>query len=444
MPIQKRGKCFDEEERCFSKEEALKEAKRCKLCKDAPCEKGSPLGLPIIKLVEHIRSDKLDKAYAIVKEVNPFPKTSSKIIDAYQCSEKACKLESPIQIRRLQNYVTEHGKTPSEEKVKKIKKHIGIVGSGPAGLSCAAELSKKGYEVTVYEALAKQGGHLTISVPSYKLPRNVYAEEIAALNNVHFQNNVVVGKTIHLKELKNKHDAIFLALGVNTPQIFPFPGIEKGNVFTGHDLLMRLNHFKAHEGYDTPLKIGKNVVVLGGSELAVDTARSLRRLGANVSIIFEHGYNQMQAHHESLRRAQEENVQFIFLTQVEKLIGNKDVNGIECIQMMSHTTESGDNVLTPIDGGSFTIPCDQVYLATSQYPTIFSDPEIKIRKSRTGKPIVNQHLQTTEDGIFAGGEMRLGKVSLEETIADGKKGAKKIDLWLQNALKDEEINDELF
>ncbi|MBS3128049.1 FAD-dependent oxidoreductase [Candidatus Woesearchaeota archaeon] len=443
LPVQKRLKHFEEEERVLNKEEAITEAKRCEMCENAPCESASPLGLPVRAFLRNLQDQHFDEAYRLVKIVNPFPKISSKICDAHALCEKGCKLDKKIQIRRLQRFICEQGKPPEQEKVKLLKKSIGIVGAGPAGLACAAELSKKGYFSTVYDALPYQGGHLTMRIPLYKLSKETCVEDLGKLPNVTYQQNTIVGKTVHLAELQQKHDAIFLALGANTPQVISIPGIEKGNVFLAHDLLMRVHHFQAHEKKHVPLKIGKHVVVLGSSEVALDTARTLRRLGTQVTLISEQDYSQITAHHESLKRAQEEEIQCILLTQVEKILGKKDVESVQCIQMMAQQTESGEVLLSPLEGSTFTIPCDQVYLALGQHSTIFSDPTVKIRKSRTGKPIVNEHLQTSEEGIFAGGEMRLGKVTLEETMADGKKAAQKIHLWLNNALQKEDDDDVL-
>src|SRR3989338_1809895 len=284
LQVAQRLKHFDEEERTYTKEEALKEANRCEQCKDAPCENGCPLQVPIKTFIKAVQDEQFDRALQLIKKQNPFPKICGRACEVHRDCVKACKLKHPVQIGKLERFVAEHGKNLSPEKIKKNKKKIAIVGAGPSGLSCASFLSQKGYNITVFEALPCKGGRLALRTPLYKLPRGIIDEEFKSVQ-ANFRHSVAIGKTLHIKELQKGYDAILLASGAGAPVIPSIEGVEKGNIFTAHDLLMRINHMNAHQVTENQIPIGEKIVVWGGSETAVETARTLRRLGGEVTLI---------------------------------------------------------------------------------------------------------------------------------------------------------------
>jgi len=434
-----RIKDFNEVNLGYNEEEAIKEASRCLQCKNASCIKGCPVGIDIPKFIRYIKEKKYYMAIKTIKRNNNLPGICGRVCPQEKQCEKNCVLNAknqPINIGELERFASEKEDEIRIPEIKKIKKKIAIIGSGPAGLTCAADLALKGYRVVIFEALHKPGGVLTYGIPEFRLPKRIVEKEIDFIKKlgVEIKTNMVIGKLYKIEELLKKYDAIFIASGAGLPKLLGIPGENLIGVYSANEFLTRVNLMKAHKfpEYDTPIKKGKKTVVIGGGNVAIDAARVARRLGSDVTIIYRRSLNEMPAREEEILNAQEEGVHFMLLTNPTKILGNEKVEGIECIQMMLGPEDiDGRRKPVPIEESYFNIECDQVIIAIGQGPNPLLTKSSNLETDEKGYLKVDENLMTSMIGVFAGGDIIGGEgkngATVIKAMGDGKKAAKSID-----------------
>ncbi|MFA4662001.1 NADPH-dependent glutamate synthase, partial [Pyrococcus kukulkanii] len=319
-------------------------------------------------------------------------------------------------------------------------KKVAVIGAGPAGLTCAAELAKMGYEVTIFEALHKPGGVLAYGIPEFRLPKEIVERELAKLKElgVKIETNVLVGKTITFEELRGEFDAIFIGTGAGTPKIFPWPGVNLNGIYSANEFLTRVNLMKAYEfpEYDTPIKVGKKVAVIGGGNTAMDAARSALRLGAEVWILYRRTRKEMTAREEEIKHAEEEGVKFMFLVSPKRFIGDENGNlkAIELEKMkLGEPDESGRRRPIPT-GETIIMEFDTAIIAIGQTPNkIFYQSVPGLKVDKWGRIVVDENLMTSIPGVFAGGDAIRGEATVILAMGDGRKAAKAIHEYLSSS-----------
>lgn len=451
---------FQEVSKSLTKKDALKEAKRCLNCKNKPCVNGCPVSIDIPGFIKKITEDDELAAYEIIKKYSSLPAVCGRVCpQEKQCESKCVRgiKSEPIAIGALERYVADkfainHSNEDKHETLKKSDyiEHqqqkdalakVAIVGSGPAGLACAAELAKLNYNVTVFEALHKLGGVLSYGIPEFRLPKSIVEKEIDNLKNsgVEFLTNVVIGKTLTLEDLFSQgFKAIFLGTGAGLPKFMNIEGENLRGVYSANEFLTRVNLMKAYkEDFDTPInKLGK-VAVIGGGNVAMDAARVAVRLGAEkTTIVYRRSENEMPARKEEIFHAKEEGVQFKFLSNPKKIIsdGNGAVSKLECVNMeLGEIDESGRRKVIEKNDDVFSLDADTVIMAIGTSPNLIirlSTPQLKT--SFRGQIIVDEEtLMTSIEGVFAGGDIVSGAATVILAMGAGKKAAKSIDKYIK-------------
>jgi glutamate synthase (NADPH/NADH) small chain len=433
----KRISNFDEVCLGYDEGEAAEEASRCLQCKNPTCMEGCPANIDIPAFVKAVKEKKPGEALEIIKKANSLPGVCGRVCpQETQCEEKCIlqKKGNPIAIGKLERFAADNSKEQKPPKIKKSRKSIAVVGSGPASLTCAADLALKGHEVEVFEALHKLGGVLQYGIPGFRLPRKVLNDEISYIKKlgVKVVRNCVIGKTISLAEISGNHDAVFLGTGAGLPKFMNISGEELCNVYSANEFLVRVNLMNAHQfpEYRTPVKKGSKVVVAGGGNVAIDAARVAKRMGADVTIVYRRSFDEMPARNEEIRHAQEEGIEFLMLTNPARILGESCVSGVECIQMrLGGEDETGRRSPVPIEGTEFTIECDQMIVAIGQTPNPLLWKSSNLMVGGRGI-IVNEVLQTSIPNVFAGGDAISGSATVINAIGDGKKAAEKIEEFL--------------
>ena len=347
MPSQnpnERNKNFEEVALGYTKEQAISEAERCLNCKNMPCVSGCPVRVKIPFFIAEVAKGNFEEAYKIITEDNLLPAVCGRVCpQETQCESKCIrgiKGES-VGIGRLERFVADYHREHSSESPKptaKNGKKVAVVGSGPSGLACAGYLAKKGYSVTVFEAMHLSGGVLSYGIPEFRLPKEIVKKEIADLKNlgVEFITNVVIGKTLTVKELKNKYDAVFIGSGAGLPSFMNIPGESANGVYSANEFLTRINLMKAYkENSPTPIFRAKKTVVFGGGNVAMDAARCAKRLGSEVFIVYRRTENELPARREEVEHAKEEGVKFKLLANPKEILTDENgrVKGVLCEQM---------------------------------------------------------------------------------------------------------------
>ena len=447
-----RAKNFKEVCLGYSEEDAKKEACRCLNCKIPNCRKGCPVSINIPGFIAEIKEGNYEKAYQIISEDSNLPAICGRVCpQETQCEGKCIKgmMGDAISIGKLERFVADYAREHDININTEIQKNgikIAIIGSGPAGLTCAGDLAKMGYEVTIFEALHKAGGVLTYGIPEFRLPKetvvNNEIEKIKKLG-VNFEYNVIVGKTVTIDQLINdeNYKAIFIGSGAGNPKFMGIPGENLNNVFSANEFLTRVNLMKASlDEFDTPVYIGKKVAVVGGGNVAMDAARTALRLGAKTTIIYRRSLEELPARKEEVHHAQEEGIEFELLTNPVKI--NSDENGnvtsITCVKMeLGEPDESGRRSPVEIIGSEFDLDIDMVImsLGTSQIDVIAKNtPGLEINK---WKCIIADEAtgQTSRKEIFAGGDVTSGASTVILAMEAGKKAAKGIDNYIKNLNK---------
>lgn len=433
----------------YNKEEAMEEANRCLGCKKAKCMEGCPVSINIPGFVHEVKEGNFEKAYQIIGESSALPAVCGRVCpQETQCEGKCIRglKGEAVSIGKLERFVADWAKENGIKPVPAAQKNghkVAVIGSGPSGLTCAGDLAKMGYDVTIFEALHKAGGVLVYGIPEFRLPKDkVVAAEVENVKSlgVKIETNVIIGKSVTIDELLKDEgfEAVFIGSGAGLPMFMGIPGEQANGVFSANEYLTRNNLMKAfREDYDTPIAHGKKVAVVGGGNVAMDAARTALRLGAEVHIIYRRSEAELPARKEEVHHAKEEGVQFDLLCNpVEILTDDKDwVTGIKCIRMeLGEPDASGRRRPVEIPGSEFTIDVDTVImsLGTSPNPLISSTTEgLEVNK---WKCIVadEEHGKTSKEGVYAGGDAVTGAATVILAMGAGKAGARGIDEYLSN------------
>ena len=433
----------------YNKEEAMEEASRCINCKNAQCVKGCPVAINIPGFIEQVKLGDFDKAYEILSESSALPAVCGRVCpQESQCEGKCIRgiKGEPISIGKLERFVAdtarENGKKPAAAKEKNGKK-VAVIGSGPAGLTCAGDLAKMGYDVTVFEALHQPGGVLVYGIPEFRLPKDaVVAKEIENVKSlgVKIETNVVIGKSITVDELIEEEgfDAIFIGSGAGLPKFMGIPGENANGVFSANEYLTRSNLMKAfNDDSTTPILKAKKVAVVGGGNVAMDAARTALRLGAEVHVIYRRSEEELPARVEEVHHAKEEGIIFDLLTNPVEILTDENgwVNKIRVIKMeLGEPDESGRRSPVEIPGSEFEIDVDAVIMAlgTSPNPLIASTTKGLETNKRRCIVAEEEFGQTSKEGVFAGGDAVTGAATVILAMGAGKAAAKGIDNYLKN------------
>ncbi len=447
MPSQEpdvRNKNFLEVALGYTEEQALDEAQRCLNCKNPLCVQGCPVNVHIPQFVQKIVEKDYEGAYQVIHETSSLPAVCGRVCPQETQCEMHCirgKKGDPVGIGRLERFVADwHNEHVTEAPAKPASNghKVAIIGSGPAGLTCAGDLAKKGYDVTVFEALHLAGGVLVYGIPEFRLPKKIVQKEVDGLKamGVKFEMNMVIGRVVSIDELMAQYgfEAVFVGSGAGLPMFMHIPGENLCGVYSANEFLTRINLMKAYKpGADTPLMPleGKTVAVVGGGNVAMDAARCSKRLGANVYVVYRRGMEELPARKEEVEHAVEEGIIFKTLHNPVEIHGNENgyVSGMTCIEMeLGEPDASGRRRPIEKKGSEFELPVDCVIMAlgTSPNPLIKSTtPGLEVNKK--GGIVVNEDGMTSKLGVYAGGDAVTGAATVILAMGAGKLGAKGID-----------------
>lgn len=438
-----RNKNFKEVSLGYTKEQALEEASRCLNCKQRFCVQGCPVNVPIPEFIHAITEENFEKAYEIITSENALPAICGRVCPQENQCEGKCvrgKKGESVGIGRLERFVADYMMAQNNQEVKPVAsngKKVAIVGAGPAGLTCAGSLAKQGYEVTLFEALHEVGGVLMYGIPEFRLPKTLVRKEIEKIEKmgVHIEKNVIVGKSITIDELmEDGYQAVFVGSGAGLPKFMNIPGENLNGVYSANEFLTRSNLMKAYDfpNSATPIHVGKNVAVVGGGNVAMDAARTAKRLGAeNVYIVYRRGEEELPARREEVHHAKEEGIIFKLLCNPEAIHGEEGwVKELECIDMqLGEPDASGRRRPVAIEGSAHCIPVDTVVIAIGQSPNPLirtTTPGLEVTK--WGGIIVNEEtMATSKEGVYAGGDTVTGAATVILAMGAGKKAAMAID-----------------
>ncbi|MFH1889116.1 MAG: NADPH-dependent glutamate synthase [Candidatus Omnitrophota bacterium] len=451
QPAKERIKNFFEVALGFSKEEAEAEAGRCLQCKDSPCAKGCPVEIDIPVFIKLVKEGKRKEALEKIKEKNNLPAICGRVCPQEEQCEVLCilnKKKVPINIGALERYAADYelGVKSREPGAKlqtpnsKLQTKIAVVGSGPAGLTCAADLVKMGYDVTLFESLHLAGGVLMYGIPEFRLPKKIVQGEVEYITGlgVRVNTDTLIGNTYSIEDLfKDGFKAIFVATGAGLPQFLGIPGENLDRVYSANEFLTRVNLMKAYKfpEYATPVNIGERVAVIGGGNVAFDCARVTLRLGKQVTLVYRRTENEMPARREEIENTKDEGIPFKVLTQPVRIAddGKGFVAGLECIQMeLGEPDESGRRRPVPIKDSNFVLDVDTVIVAIGQNPNPLLPkvtPDLKTNKEGTIR--VDGNFMTSISGVFAGGDIITGADTVISAMGAGKKAAAAIDKYIK-------------
>ena len=459
MPTQEptvRAHNFDEVALGYSEEIAIAEAQRCLNCKNAPCVNGCPVNIDIPNFISHIKDGDFEGAYNVISLSSSLPAVCGRVCPQETQCESKCTLGikfEPVGIGRLERFVADwHNNNSKEQPVKPQSNghKVAVVGSGPSGLTCAGDLAKKGYEVTVFEALHTAGGVLVYGIPEFRLPKSIVAKEVDTLKSlgVKIETNVVIGKTLTIDELfESGFKAVFIGSGAGLPNFMGIPGESLKGVYSANEFLTRSNLMKSYlQNPDTPIMKGGKVAVVGGGNVAMDAARTALRLGAEqVYIVYRRSMDELPARKEEVEHAKEEGIIFKLLCNPTEILGynnpdnprdekNGFVTGMKCIKMeLGEPDEKGRRRPVPVENSEFTIDIDTVIMSigTSPNPLIKSTTD-GLEVNRWGGIVVNEDGLTSRDAVYAGGDAVTGAATVISAMGAGKVAAKAIDEYLSN------------
>lgn len=439
---------FDEVALGYTEENAKEEAQRCLQCKNPRCRQGCPVNVPIPGFIEKVVEGDFEAAYEIITSENALPAVCGRVCPQENQCEGVCVRGikgEPVSIGRLERFVADYHMAHANDDTPEIKKNgikVAVVGSGPSGITCAGELAKKGYDVTVFEALHKAGGVLSYGIPEFRLPKDLVAREISNIEKlgVDIETNVIVGRSITIDELMEQgYKAVFVGSGAGLPRFLNIPGENLLGVYSANEFLTRVNLMKGYEfpKTPTPVKVGKRVAVVGAGNVAMDAARTARRLGAEeVYIVYRRGEDEIPARAEEVHHAKEEGIIFKLLNNPCAIHGDENgwVKSIEIVkQQLGEPDASGRRRPVPIEGSNYEIPVETVIVAvgTSPNPLIRkTTPGLDTQK--WGGIIVDEDtMKTTKDGVYAGGDAVTGAATVILAMGAGKTAAAAIDKKLQ-------------
>ena len=431
---------FEEVSKGFDYNLMKQEAERCINCKHRPCTKACPVGVKIPDFIKFLTEDKIDEAVEIIKESNSFPAICGRVCPQEKQCEGSCvrksKLGGSVAIGALERFVGDYA-LKKEAKIKNIEKNgkkVAVIGSGPAGLSCAGDCAKAGFDVTIFEAFHKMGGVLTYGIPEFRLPKkDVVEKEIETLKllGVKFEMNTIVGKTITIAELQEEYDAIFIGTGAGLPIFMNIPGEDLNGVYSANEFLTRVNLMGAYKKDSiTPIYRAKNVAVVGAGNVAMDAARTALRLGAeNVYVIYRRSRDEMPARNEEIEHAEEEGIIFLFLSNPIEILGDNKVEGIKIQKMMlGEKDASGRAKPIPIDGDYSILDVDEVIISLGTSPNpLLKNTCSELNTSNKGTIIVDElTMQTSIENIYAGGDAVTGAATVILAMGAGRQAAKAI------------------
>ena len=454
MPTQDpqvRAHNFNEVALGYDEATAVAEASRCLACKNQPCVSGCPVNIHIPDFLKQVKEGNFEEAYKIITQTSSLPAVCGRVCPQESQCECKCTLGikfEPVGIGRVERFVADWhnaNNTAPAEKPESNGHKVAVVGSGPSGLTCAGDLAKKGYKVTVYEALHKAGGVLVYGIPEFRLPKAIVAKEVETLKElgVDVETNIVIGKTLTVDELfEMGYEAVFIGSGAGLPNFMNIPGEALKGVYSANEFLTRSNLMKSYlDDPVTPIMKGGRVAVVGGGNVAMDAARTALRLGAEkVYIVYRRSMTELPARKEEVEHAQEEGIEFLLLHNPVEILGynnpdnprdekNGFVTGMKCIKMeLGEPDEKGRRRPVPIEGSEFTIDVDTVIMAigTSPNPLIKNTTE-GLEVNKRGGIIINEDGLTSRNGVYAGGDAVTGAATVISAMGAGKLAAKSID-----------------
>lgn len=443
-----RNKNFLEVALGYTEQMAIEEAQRCLNCKHKPCMEGCPVNVKIPEFVSLIAEGKFEEAYEKIQETNSLPAICGRVCPQETQCEMYCvrgKKGEPVAIGRLERFAADWFMAnckPHTEKPTGKGKKVAVIGSGPASLTCAGDLAKMGYEVTIFEAFHVPGGVLMYGIPEFRLPKSLVQKEISKIKDlgVNIKTNMVIGKVLSIDELKEEgFDAVFIGSGAGLPSFMGIPGENLNGVYSANEFLTRINLMKAYKfpDCDTPVKVGKNVAVVGGGNVAMDAARSAKRLGAeNVYIVYRRSESEMPARLEEVHHAREEGIIFKLLSNPTRIIGTDDgwVKGMECIEMeLGEPDSSGRRRPVAKQGSESILDVETVIIAIGQSPNpLITSTTPGLDTQKWGGIITEEETgATSKPGVFAGGDAVTGAATVILAMGAGKKAAKAIAEYLK-------------
>ena len=464
MPVQEpseRNKNFKEVALGYDAQTAIDEAKRCLNCKNKPCVSGCPVGIDIPRFIAFTAAGDFESAYETISQSSSLPAVCGRVCpQETQCEGKCTRgikagCEA-VGIGYLERFVADyHNARKNKNEAGALfsggenKKKVAVIGSGPAGLTCAGELAKAGYSVTVFEALHVAGGVLVYGIPEFRLPKSIVCGEVENLlaMGVKIETDMVIGKVISLEELKEEYgfDAVFIGSGAGLPRFMGIGGEELVGVYSANEFLTRVNLMKAaEEGAKTPVQRAKKVVVVGGGNVAMDAARCAKRLGAEVHIVYRRGEAELPARREEIAHAKEEGIVFDLLTNPVRILPTPQtdrkaadygrVRAIECVRMqLGEPDSSGRRSPVPVEGSEFTIEADCVIMALGTSPNpLLKNTTAGLETLKRGEIAVDENGKTSIEGVYCGGDAATGAATVIKAMGAGKKAAHAIDEYLKN------------
>jgi len=452
MPKQKpevRRHNFNEVALGYTEEQAIEEANRCLQCPKPQCVPGCPVEIDIPAFIKLIREGKFDEAVKKIKEKNSLPAICGRVCPQEEQCQMNCvlgKVGDPVNIGRLERFVADWERQKGvtvPEKTPVTGKKVAIIGAGPAGLTAAADLAKLGHKVVIFEALHLPGGVLVYGIPEFRLPKSIVQAEVDYIKKlgVELRLGYLIGRIHTIPELLKKEgfDAVFIGTGAGLPQFLGVPGENLGGIYSANEFLIRVNLMKSYAFpvYDTPIRIGKHVAVIGGGNVAMDSARSALRLGAEeVCIVYRRSREEMPARKEEIENAEEEGIICKFLANPTRFIGDEKgwVKQMECICMeLGPPDESGRRRPVPVKGSEFVMDVDTVIVAIGRTPNpIIQRTTEGLAVTKWGTIVVDENGKTSLEGVYAGGDIVTGEATVISAMGAGKKAARAIHQYLMN------------
>ena len=445
-----RNKNFLEVATGYTEEMAKEEAERCLNCKHKPCVSGCPVNVRIPEFIMQVKDGNFEEAYKIITSTNTLPAVCGRVCpQESQCESKCVRgiKNEPVGIGRRERFVADWYMKNVEAKAEKVSSNghkVAVIGAGPSGLTCASDLAKLGYEVTIFEAFHTAGGVLVYGIPEFRLPKAIVKKEVENLEamGVKIMTNMVIGKVLSIDELfEDGFEAVFVGSGAGLPAFMGIPGEGLVGVYSANEFLTRINLMKAYkDDSDTPIKKSKRIAVVGGGNVAMDAARCAKRIGAEeVYIVYRRGLEEMPARLEEVHHAQEEGIIFKNLTNPVKIVGDENgfVCGMECIEMeLGEPDASGRRRPVAKDNSNFILDVDAVVMAigTSPNPLIRTTTD-GLEANKWGCLVANDKMATTREGVFAGGDAVSGAATVINAMGAGKTAAASIDEYIKNKNK---------